>query len=63
MVLYERGQSTSNLGQYAERMVFWNSLKADAQISVQQLHCPGVSSKAKDTEKLSIHVAADQETN
>ena len=28
----------------------WNSLKADAQISVQQLHCPGVSSKAKDTE-------------
>ena len=28
----------------------WNSLKVDVQFSVQQLHCPGVSSKAKDTE-------------
>ena len=27
----------------------WNSQKADVQFSVQQLHCPGVSSKAKDT--------------
>ena len=28
----------------------WNSLKADVLFSVQQLHCPGVISKAKDTE-------------
>ena len=28
----------------------WNSPKADVQFSVQQLHCPGVNSKAKDTE-------------
>ena len=28
----------------------WNSLKADVQFSVQQLHCPGVFSRAKDTE-------------
>ena len=27
----------------------WNSQKADVQFSVQQLHCPEVSSKAKDT--------------
>ena len=28
----------------------WNSQKAGVQFSVQQLHCPGVISKAKDTE-------------
>ena len=28
----------------------WNSQKADILLSVQRLHCPGVSSKAKDTE-------------
>ena len=28
----------------------WNSQRADVQFSVQQLHCPGVISKAKDTE-------------
>ena len=28
----------------------WNSQRADVRFSVQQLHCPGVSSKAKDTE-------------
>ena len=28
----------------------WNSQKADVLFSVQRLHCPGVSSKAKDTE-------------
>ena len=38
----------------------WNSPKADAQFSVQQLHCPEVFSKAKDVEKLSIHFAADE---
>ena len=27
----------------------WNSQKADVQFSVQHLHCPGISSKAKDT--------------
>ena len=35
----------------AEKMlVEWNSQKVDVQFSVQRLHCPGVSSKAKDTE-------------
>ena len=29
---------------------------------MQQLHCPGVISKAKDTEKLSIHFTADYPT-
>ena len=33
----------------AEKMLL-NSPKVDVQFSVQQLHCPGVSSKAKDTE-------------
>ena len=33
----------------------WNSQKADVQFSVQQLHCPGVSSKAKDTENC-LHI-------
>ena len=28
----------------------WNSQKADVPVSVQQLHCPGVISKAKDTD-------------
>ena len=28
----------------------WNSQKADVLFSVQRLYCPGVSSKAKDTE-------------
>ena len=28
----------------------WNSQKADIWLSVQQLHCPGVSSRAKDVE-------------
>ena len=28
----------------------WNSQKADVQFSVQQLHCPEVNSRAKDTE-------------
>ena len=40
----------------------WNSLKVDVQFSVQQLHCPGVSSKGKGHGKLSTHFAADQET-
>ena len=29
---------------------FWNSKKADIPPSLQQLHCPGVSSEAKDAE-------------
>ena len=29
---------------------------------MQQLHCPGVISKAKDTEKVSIHFTADYST-
>ena len=32
------------------RRCWWNSPRADVQFSVQRLHCPGVSSKAKDTE-------------
>ena len=44
------------------RRWWWHSQKADTQSSEPRVHCPGVSSKAKDTEKLSIHFAADQET-
>ena len=40
----------------------WNSLTADVQFSVQQLHCPGVISKAKGHGKLSIHFTADYPT-
>ena len=38
------------LGIILRKKCCWNSLKADAQFSVQQLHCPEVSSKAKDTD-------------
>ena len=48
VVFYERGQSTKNLGQSRKRCR-WNSLKVVVQFSVQQLHCPGVNSKAKVT--------------
>ena len=40
----------------------WNLQKADVQFSVQQLHCPGVNSKAKDTANCRFHFAATQET-
>ena len=40
----------------------WNSQKARVQFSVQQLHCPGIISKAKDTENCRYIFAADQET-
>ena len=40
----------------------WNWQKADVLFSVQQLHCPGVSSKAKDTENCRFTIAADQAT-
>ena len=38
---------------------FWNSQKADVQFSVQQLHFPGVISKAKDTEKIVCTVISE----
>ena len=38
------------LGIISRTKCCWNSQKADILFSVQQLHCPGVSSKAKDTE-------------
>ena len=31
-------------------------------IFVQRLHCPGVSCKVKEKEKVSIHLTADQDT-
>ena len=37
-------------GIISRKRCWWNSQKADVQFSVQQLHCPGVRSKAKDTE-------------
>ena len=36
-------------GTISRKRCCWNSQKADVQFSVQQLHCPGVSSKAKNT--------------
>ena len=45
----------------------WHSmeekLKADVQFSVQQHHFPGVSSKTKDAEKLSIHFCCGSKNN
>ena len=38
------------LGIISRKKCWWNSQKADIQFSVQRLHCPGVSSKAKDME-------------
>ena len=40
---------------------WWNSPKADVQFSVQQLHCPGVSSKAKDTEDCRFTILATRQ--
>ena len=40
----------------------WNLQSVDILFSVQRLHGPGVLSKARDEEKLSIHFAADQDT-
>ena len=39
----------------------WNSQKADVLFSVQQLHCPGVISKAKDTENCRHQLRGDIE--
>ena len=44
-----RKQSTRSLVYIAEECC-WNSQTADILPSVQQLHCPGVSSRAKDVE-------------
>ena len=37
-------------GTISRKRCQWNSLRVDVQFSVQQLHCPGVSSEAKDME-------------
>ena len=37
-------------GIISRKRCWWNSQKADVQFSVQRLHCPGVFSRAKDTE-------------
>ena len=42
--------SPQGIGITSRKRCCWNSQKADVQFSVQQLHCTGVSSKAKDTE-------------
>ena len=38
------------LGRILRKKCYWNSQKADIQLSVQRLHCPGVNSRAKDME-------------
>ena len=38
------------LGIILRKKCCWNSQKADILFSVQRLHCPGVNSRAKDTE-------------
>ena len=42
--------SHKEFGSISRKRCCWNSLKVDVQFSVQQFHCPGVSSKGKDTE-------------
>ena len=38
------------LGIILRKKFYWNSQKAGILLSVQQLHCPGVNSRAKDME-------------
>ena len=45
----KRGQSTRNLGSHRGQDAVGIRQKAGVQFSVQQLHCPEVDSKAKDT--------------
>ena len=61
-VLFFREQSTRNLGQHCGTDVAGICRKWTSHSSVQRLHCPGVSSRAKGDGKLSIHFAADQDT-
>ena len=49
MILLKR-IAHKEFGIISRKRCWWNSPKADVQCSVQQLHYPGVSSKAKDTE-------------
>ena len=42
--------SHKEFGITSRKRCYWNSQKADVQFSVQQLHCPGVNSEAKDME-------------
>ena len=42
--------SPQGIGDHIAEKCWWNSLRLDVQFSVQRLHCPGVSPKAKDTE-------------
>ena len=49
MVFYGR-EVHKEFGIMSRTKCCWNSQRADVLFSVQQLHCPGVSSKAKDTE-------------
>ena len=37
-------------GIISRKRCWWNSQRMDVQFSVLRLHCPGVNSKAKDTE-------------
>ena len=50
------------LGTTLRNKCCWNLQKVDILFSVQRLHCPGVFSRAKGEEHLSIHFAADQDT-
>ena len=50
-------------GVISRKRCCWNSPKADVHFSVQQLHCPGVSPKAKDTENCRFTIVpTDQAT-
>ena len=50
-------------GTKSQKGCCWNSGRADVQFSMLRLHCPEVILKSKGRGKLSIHYAADQETN
>ena len=50
------------LGTMSRTKCCWNSQKADILLSVQRLHCPGVFSRAKDTENCRYIFAVDQKT-
>ena len=48
-ILWKR-TAHKEFGIISRKRCWWNSQRVDVQFSVQRLHCPGVNSKAKDTE-------------
>ena len=61
-MVFFREQSTRSLGQHCGANVAGICRKWTSYFPCNGLHCPGLFSRAKGEEKLSIHFAADQDT-